>query len=165
MEKKTTYIEEPKSTLVYSTDSHFLAYYENGKKLEEVFENVKANCAVPSDCKIGYVTEVAVLERKTREGQSFNQIQFEVLSEGRKYRKRYSIDFCRKYLNQLKVKAAECKLSIVIFKVNEAMYRSIGYFAFIDAAVNPDTGATDYFSCPYVDEGADYSAQLEKLGL
>ena len=107
MEKKPTYIEEPKSTLVYSTDSHFLAYYENGKKLEEVFEKVKANCEVPSDCKIGYVTEVALLERKTREGQSFNQIQFEVLSEGRKYRKRYSIDFCRKYLNQLKVKAAE----------------------------------------------------------
>ena len=164
MEKKI--VKEAASNLVYSDMDTVLCYFTKKADSDFILKFIQdsATSGIPNDVRIGYITEIAVLERKTKKGQPFNQIQFEVESDGKRYRKRYSVDFCRKYLTQLKLKAENCHKALVLFKVNEAMYISIGYFAFIKADLsNPDMPY--YFPAAYVDEGKDYSEALAKLGL
>ena len=114
----------------------------------------------PDGCKYGRVTDVLVLDKKTREGQAYEQIQLVIEgSDKRRYTKNWSVDFCRKYLGQLGVKAADIHHAMVVFKVVDAKFKRLGMFMF--CKTDGEAVCTE----PYEDEGTDFSERLKKLGL
>lgn len=114
--------------------------------------------------KFGRIVDVIVLDKKTREGQPYEQIQLVIEGEDRKrYTKNWSVDFCRKYLNQLGVKAADLHHAMVVFKITEPKFKRLGMFMFC-IIVEGENG--HYISTePFQEEGTDYSERLKKLGL
>lgn len=114
----------------------------------------------PEDCKYGRIVDILVLDKKTREGQAYEQIQLVIEGSDRKrYTKNWSVDFCRKYFNQLGVKSADIHHAMVVFKIIDTRFKRIGMFMF---CVTDD----DYITTePYEEEGTDFSERLKKLGL
>ena len=125
---------------------------------EDVFYN-------PDGIKIGFINGIEVLERKTREGQEYAQIQFNVkASDGKNFTKRYSTDFARKYLAQLEIKAAESVGCVVVFKPT-GQYKNIGWWAFVIGEDNDD-GDMVYDIQSYQDDTiSNVAEKLKKLGL
>ena len=131
-------------------------------KKEEVFFN-------PDGIEIGEITEINVLERKTREGNSFQQVELVVRAEdGKTYKKRYSVDFYRKFGNQIGYKAIETIGATVVFKP-QPKYKNIGWFAYVtQIEVNQDEDGNvvyDYGVYQYIDDENDSKEKLEKLGI
>lgn len=118
----------------------------------------------PDDVKIGSIENIEVKTCKTKEGQEFEQIIFHVRSDdGKQYNKRMSVDFTRKYFNQLGVKARDLIGQAVVFKVKNK-YKECGMFAFL--SVEQEDGEDPCYVVNYFrDEEDDFMARLEKLGL
>lgn len=114
----------------------------------------------PEGCKYGRIVDILVLDKKTREGQAYEQIQLVIEGSDRKrYTKNWSVDFCRKYFNQLGVKSADIHHAMVIFKITDTRFKRIGMFMFC-------VTDGDYVTIePYEEEGTDFSERLKKLGL
>lgn len=113
---------------------------------------------------IGNISAIKVLERKTREGQPYNQIELCVRStDGKTFTKRWSVDFTRKFLQQVGVKAEEIEGAVVIFKQKDN-FRNIGFFAFV-IAISDENGEVGLDIRRYIDEGTDFKDALKKLGL
>lgn len=114
----------------------------------------------PEGCKYGRVVDILVLDKKTREGQAYEQIQLVIEGSDRKrYTKNWSVDFCRKYFNQLEVKSPDIHHAMVVFKISDARFKRVGMFMF--CVTNGEYVMTE----PYEDEGTDFSERLKKLGL
>lgn len=113
---------------------------------------------------IGNISAIKVLERKTREGQPYNQIELSVRStDGKTFTKRWSVDFTRKFLQQVGVKAEEIEGAVVIFKQKDN-FRNIGFFAFV-VGICDENGEVGLDIRRYIDEGTDFKDALKKLGL
>lgn len=113
---------------------------------------------------IGNISAIKVLERKTREGQPYNQIEISVRStEGKTYTKRWSVDFTRKFLQQVGVKAEEIEGAVVIFKQKDN-FRNIGFFAFV-VGISDEDGEVGLDIRRYIDDGINFKDALKKLGL
>lgn len=144
-----------------------LFYLDN--KVEEgkaAFDEMVKNEVIynADGAKFGRIVDVIVLDKKTREGQPYEQIQLVIEGEDRKrYTKNWSVDFCRKYLNQLGVKAADLHHAMVVFKIAEQKFKRLGMFIFCVIADNDD--GEYVVTEPYQEEGTDYSERLKKLGL
>lgn len=118
----------------------------------------------PDDIKIGAIENIEVKTCKTRDGQEFEQIIFHVRSDdGKQYHKRMSVDFTRKYFNQIGVKAKDIIGQTVVFKVKNK-FKECGMFAFLSYEKEDDDHAC-YVVNYFRDEGDDFMAKLEKLGL
>lgn len=114
----------------------------------------------PEGVKAGRIVDILVLDKKTREGQPYEQIQLVIEgTDSKRYTKNWSVDFCRKYFNQIGVKAADIHHAMVIFKLTDSKFKRAGMFMFVENI----EGAP--FTCPYEDEGTDFSERLKKLGL
>lgn len=114
----------------------------------------------PEGCRYGRIVDILVLDKKTREGQAYEQIQLVIEGSDRKrYTKNWSVDFCRKYFNQLGVKSADIHHAMVVFKINDTRFKRIGMFMF--CVTDGEYVTTE----PYEEEGTDFSERLKKLGL
>lgn len=114
----------------------------------------------PEGCKYGRIVDILVLDKKTREGQAYEQIQLVIEGSDRKrYTKNWSVDFCRKYFNQMGVKSADIHHAMVVFKVTDTRFKRIGMFMFCV------TDGVCVTTEPYEEEGTDFSERLKKLGL
>lgn len=118
----------------------------------------------PDDIKIGNVENIEVKSCRTRDGQEFDQIIFHVRADdGKQYHKRMSVDFTRKYLNQIGVKAKDIIGQTIVFKVKNK-FKECGMFAFLSYEKEDEDHA--YYVVNYFrDEEEDFMAKLEKLGL
>lgn len=114
----------------------------------------------PDGAKYGRIVDILVLDKKTREGQAYEQIQLVIEgSDKKRYTKNWSVDFCRKYFNQLGVKSADIHHAMIVFKISDTRFKRMGMFMFCvtdGEAVIPEA---------YEDEGTDFSERLKKLGL
>lgn len=138
-----------------------------GMKFEAIYDKLVNDDVFynPDGIQIGFISGIEVLERKTREGQEYAQVQFNVKSsDGKNYSKRYSTDFARKYLMQLNVKAAETAGALVVFKPT-GQYKNIGWWAFVIGEAD-DEGDMIYDIQPYKDDTiSNVAEKLKKLGL
>lgn len=147
--------------LAFLTKKEMKPTLEEMKK-DEVFFN-------PDGIEIGEITEINVLDRKTREGNAFQQVELVVRAEdGKTYKKRYSVDFYRKFGNQIGYKAIETIGASVVFKP-QPKYKNIGWFAYVvQIEVNQDEDGNvvyDYNVYQYIDDENDSKEKLEKLGI
>lgn len=114
----------------------------------------------PEGCKYGRIVDILVLDKKTREGQAYEQIQLVIEGSDRKrYTKNWSVDFCRKYFNQIGIKSVDIHHAMVIFKITDTRFKRIGMFMF--CVTDGEYVTTE----PYEEEGTDFSERLKKLGL
>lgn len=114
----------------------------------------------PEGCKYGRIVDILVLDKKTREGQAYEQIQLVIEGSDRKrYTKNWSVDFCRKYFNQIGIKSVDIHHAMVVFKVNDTRFKRVGMFMF--CVTDDEFVVTE----PYEEEGTDFSERLKKLGL
>lgn len=143
----------------------------DGKKYDLLIPNdetLKTACVrirevqdMNEDYKAGIITGIQVREctRKDEEKTKFNMIDLTVTSDGRTYKKSYSVDFLRKYLVQLGIKAENAFNAAVMFKPKDR-FKNISYLAFIG------TDGNDFVTIPFVDEAdADVLKKLKELGL
>lgn len=117
-----------------------------------------------SDLHLGFVTDIFVKDIKTRDGNAFQQIVLSLIdSDGKRYEKKYSVDFARKYFAQLGYKAIDLFNSVVAFRVKDK-YKNIGYFAFV--VEGDDAEGAFYGFMPYKDEESlEMLERLKKLGI
>ena len=121
----------------------------------------------PDGVKCGRVVDILVLDKKNRDGQAYEQIQLVIEGDdNRRYTKNWSVDFTRKYFNQLGVKSADVIHAMCVFKVSQARFKNIGMFMFVkeieDAGID---GRSCYATWAYEDEATDFTERLKKLGL
>lgn len=144
-----------------------LVMNKTGVKLETIYDKLVDDDVFynPDGIQIGFISSIEVLERKTREGQEYAQIQFNVkANDGKNYSKRYSTDFTRKYLMQVNAKAADTVGCVVVFKPT-GQYKNIGWWAFVIGEANDD-GDMIYDIQPYQDDTiSNVAEKLKKLGL
>ena len=141
------------------------------KEMKATLEEMKKNDIFfnPDGIEIGEIAEINVLDRKTREGNAFQQVELVVRAEdGKTYKKRYSVDFYRKFGNQIGYKAIETMGATVVFKP-QPKYKNIGWFAYvirIEANKDEDGNVVyDYDVYQYIDDENDSKEKLEKLGI
>ena len=148
-------------------DLAFLSKKEMKPTLEKMKkDNIFFN---PDGIEIGEIVEINILDRKTREGNAFQQVELIVRAEdGKIYKKRYSVDFYRKFGNQIGYKALETIGASVVFKP-QPKYKNIGWFAYIAETIHDrdeDGNAIyDYDIYQYIDDENDSKEKLEKLGI
>lgn len=134
----------------------------NDEVLKSACEEIRKAQEMSEDYKAGVITGIEVRDcvRKDEDKTKFNMIDLQVKSNGKTYKKSYSVDFLRKYLLQLGIKAENLFNSAVMFKTKDK-FKNIGYLAVI--GVDEET---NFVTIPYVDEAdADALAKLKALGL
>lgn len=147
-----------------------LAFLRN-KEMKPTLDEMKKNDVFfnPEGIEIGEISEINVLDRKTREGNAFQQVELVVRAQdGKMYKKRYSVDFYRKFGNQIGYKAIETIGASVVFKP-QPKYKNIGWFAYIlQTPINQDENGKiiyGYDIYQYIDDENDSKEKLEKLGI
>lgn len=121
------------------------------------------------DMFIGNIDDILVLDRETKEGQKFNILELQCrAADGKRFIKRWSVDFARKYLAQLGHKAEEIMGSVVVFKQKDK-FRNIGFLGFVTKYIDAPDGEheSEYYNVfRYRDEESTASIEkLKKLGL
>lgn len=134
----------------------------NDEVLKQACAEIREVQEMNEEYKAGVITGINVREcqRRDEDKTKFNMIDITVASDGRTYKKSYSVDFLRKYLVQLGIKAENTFNAAVMFKPKDK-FKNIGYLAFI--GVDSDT---KFVTIPFVD-GADQDVlkKLKELGL
>lgn len=141
------------------------------KEMKSTLEKMKKDDVFfnPDGIEIGEIAEINVLDRKTREGNAFQQVELVVRAEdGKTYKKRYSVDFYRKFGNQIGYKAIETIGATVVFKP-QPKYKNIGWFAYVTQIphTQDENGnvSYEYDIYQYIDDENDSKEKLEKLGI
>lgn len=141
--------------------------FPNEATLKLAEEDIRASQEMSEEYMGGIVTAVAVREctRKDETKTTFSMIDLQVTSKGKNFRKSYSVDFLRKYLNQLGVKAENLFGAAVMFKTKDK-FKNISYLAVIGTNKNDDQSDIVFVTIPYVDEAdQDVLKKLKDLGL
>ena len=144
------------------TDKQYNLLFPNEETLKEACTAIREVQEMSDDYKAGTIIAIAVREctRKDEEKTKFNMIDLTVSSDGRTYKKSYSVDFLRKYLVQLGIKAENAFNAAVMFKPKDK-FKNISYLAFI--GVSDDA---EFVTIPFVDEAdQDVLKKLKELGL
>lgn len=151
---------EEKANLVFSTKSS-----DNLKLILDSMIKDEVFYSNPATLEIGKIESIEVLDKETREKQKYSQIQINVRSaEGKRYTKQWSVEFTRKYLNQIGYKAKDIINAVVIFKP-DTRFKNIKAFMFLTNLVD-DTEEPQYALAPFInEEDANVLARLEKLGI
>lgn len=134
----------------------------NEEVLKQACAEIRQVQEMNEDYKAGTITGIQVREctRKDEDKTKFNMIDITVTSDGRTYKKSYSVDFLRKYLIQLGIKAENTFNAAVMFKPKDK-FKNISYLAFIGVDEN-----TKFVTIPFVDEAdQDVLKKLKELGL
>lgn len=138
----------------------------NAQELEEILKNATDTKLLRNakDCCIGYIDKVKIDECENSEnGQKFTMVRLIIVNEkGKEFKKSYSLEFYRKYINQLGVKSIDLKDTAVIFKKKD---RFNNISAFLPLQIDED-GKMSVFTYEDEDEnGEDWRKALEKLGI
>lgn len=147
--------EKPACMLCYTKPEHLKDLWQEILS-EEILRNA-------DDLEIGVIESINILDKKTQDGNAFQQFEYTVQAkDGKRYKKRYSIDFIRKYLIQIGRKANDTIGAVVVFRP-QPKFKSIGWFAFIDEIMEEDGRFHEIVS--YIDYDSDIADKLKKLGL
>lgn len=111
---------------------------------------------------LGTVIDIRPRECKGKDGNKFTLIEFIIRGEDNKrYKKSYSVDFMRKYLNQMKFKINNLKNCAVSFRPS-GDYNNAAAVGFIGADNEDFSDIRVHY---YVNEETSYDDYFEKLGL
>ena len=128
-------------------------------------KDVNSSVLVPADAELGNIVKIEVPERRTKEGATFYVVRLEVkFIDGKRYYKQYSVDFFRKYANQLGIKAQDVMGALVLAK-RTTEYKRISFFSFVGETVDAETGEVTFEALPYINEEEDMTSIFNKLGI
>lgn len=138
------------------------AYHISENNIKTESKNFRENEIIAEGHMLGTVIDIRPRECKGKDGNKFTLIEIVIRGEDNKrYKKSYSVDFMRKYLNQLKIKINSLKECAVSFRPS-GDYNNAAAVGFIGAS---DEDLSDVSIHYYINEETSYDDYFEKLGL
>lgn len=128
------------------------------EEIHAELDELREDLGVPIAAGLGEITNYAVRECNGANGK-FKMVDiFVTANKNKVYRKSFSVDFARKFFNQLGYKVREC-IGAKVFITVKKPYNNVGYMSFIVE----DDGELNVWKYQEFSEDAD--KQLDELGL
>lgn len=137
-------------------------YHISESNIKEESKTLMESGIIPEGHMVGIVIDIRPKECKGKDGNKFTLIEFIIRgADNKRYKKSYSVDFMRKYLNQMNIKINSLKECAVSFRPS-GDYNNAAAVGFIGAS---DEDLCDVSVHYYVNEETSYDDYFEKLGL
>lgn len=138
-------------------------YLKVGDKFEE---SVLTEIAEESGFMVGQIIDAIPRKVSPKDGRpDFTMVDIYVKgNSGARFRKTFSVDFARKFLNFFELKIDKIFGLYVFFKQKDE-YKNIGKMSFISCFKKEDGTIEDIEECEYINDKPDRSKEWKDLGL